>query len=105
MKPKTPWYIHRSAKLGSAYQHFKNIVNTESVLDPKTRHLLMVALASVMRCPHCVESNIKRAQDEGVSNQEITEALLIAAYEGAGTQLAWKKEVFEKLLGEDSDEK
>ncbi len=104
MKPKTPWYIHQSPKLGSAYQHFKHVANDDSVLDSKTRHLLMVALASVFRCPHCAENNIKRAQEAGVSKPEIAEALLIAAYEGAGTQLAWRKEIFEKLLGEASDE-
>ena len=101
MDKQSPWYIQQSPKLGSAYQHFRNVANNESVLDPKTRELLMVALASVMRCPHCVEDHIIRAQEFGASIQEITEALLLAAFEGAGTQLAWRKEVFSKLLGED----
>ena len=30
--------------------------------------------------------------------EEITEALLIAAVEGAGTQLAWAKDVYQKYL-------
>ncbi len=103
MKPKTPWYIHQAPKLGSAYQHFRNVANQENVLDDKTRELLMVALASVFRCPHCVEDHIVRAQEFGASKPEIAEALLLAAFEGAGTQLAWRKEVFEKLLGEDAE--
>ncbi|HDQ44232.1 MAG TPA: carboxymuconolactone decarboxylase family protein [bacterium] len=102
MKKDTPWYIRQSPKLGSAYQHFRNVANDEGVLDPKTRELLMVALASVYRCPHCVEDHIHRAQEAGATKQEITEALLIAAFEGAGTQLAWRKEVFSKLLGEET---
>ena len=103
MKAKTPWYIQQSPKLGSAYQHFRNIANQENVLDAKTRELLMVALSSVLRCPHCVEDHIVRAQEVGASKAEVTEALLIAAFEGAGTQLAWKKEVFEALLSDSSD--
>lgn len=101
MKEKSPWYIQNSPKLGSAYQHFRNVANQDGVLDPKTRELLMVALSSVLRCPHCVEDHIVRAQEVGASKEEVTEALLIAAFEGAGTQLAWKKEVFSRLLGED----
>jgi hypothetical protein len=45
-----------------------------------------------------LKNHIFRAQ-ERVSKAEITEALLIAAFEGAGTQLSWKKE-FSELLGE-----
>ena len=101
MKEKTPWYIQNSPKLGSAYQHFRNVTNAEGVLDSKTRELLMVALSTVFRCPHCTEDHIVRAQEAGATKEEITEALLIAAFEGAGTQLAWKKELFNKLLGDE----
>lgn len=104
MKTQIPWYIRQAPKLGSAYQHFRNIANQENVLDEKTRELLMVALASVMRCPHCVKDHIIRAQEVGASKAEVTEALLIAAFEGAGTQMAWHKEVFKELLGETSEE-
>lgn len=103
MDKKSPWYIQQSPKLGSAYQHFRNVANRESVLDPKTRELMMVALATVFRCPHCVEDHIGRAQEAGASKQEITEALLIAAFEGAGTQLSWRKDVFSRLLGENTE--
>jgi len=100
--PKTPWYAKQSPKLGSAYLHFRNVTNRETVLDPKTRELLMVALANVLRCPHCVEDHIGRALETGATKHEITEALLISAFEAAGTSLSWRKEVFEKLLGDES---
>jgi AhpD family alkylhydroperoxidase len=68
------------------------------VLERKTKELLMLALACVLRCPHCTEEHIQGALDAGASKEEITEALLIAAVEGAGTQLAWNKDVFMKYL-------
>lgn len=99
MEPKKPWYLRQSQALGSSYLHFKNSVVEKSVLEPKTRELIMVATACVLRCPHCTEEHIKGALREGASKQEIAETLLVTAYEGAGTQLAWQKEMFEKYLG------
>jgi AhpD family alkylhydroperoxidase len=99
MEPGKPWYLHQSQALGSSYLHFKNAVVEKSLLEPKTRELIMVAVACVLRCPHCTEEHIKSALRAGASKQEIAETLLVTAYEGAGTQLAWQKEMFEKYLG------
>ena len=102
-KTPTPWYLHQSRDLGNAYLHFRNAVKEKSVLDDKTRELLMLALACVFRCPHCTEDHIRGAMESGASKQEIAETLLLTAYEGAGTQLAWKKELYERYLGRDSE--
>jgi len=96
---ETPWYVLRSPEIGKKFQDFYKVCNENGVLDKKTRELLMLALASVFRCPHCTESHIKAALEAGVTKEEITEALLIAAVEGAGTQLAWAKDVYQKYLG------
>jgi AhpD family alkylhydroperoxidase len=96
---KTPWYVLNSPELGKPLQEFYEACKTQGVLDRKTKELLMMALASVFRCPHCTEEHIQGALDTGASKAEITEALLIAAVEGAGTQLAWNKDVFMKYLG------
>jgi len=96
---KTPWYTLNSPELGKPLQEFYEACKKQGVLDIKTKELLMLALASVFRCPHCTEEHIKGALDAGASKEEITETLLIAAVEGAGTQLAWDKDVFIKYLG------
>ncbi len=96
---KTPWYVLNSPELGKPLQEFYEACKAQGVLDRKTKELLMMALASVFRCPHCTEEHIQGALDSGASKAEITEALLIAAVEGAGTQLAWNKDVFIKYLG------
>ena len=97
----TPWYIAQSRKVGSAYQHFSNACKENSSLDEKTQELLKLALACVLRCPHCTGDHIQGALDAGASKQEVTDTLLIAAVEGAGTQLAWTKETNQKYLGEE----
>jgi len=92
-----PWFA--VTELGKAFENFYNTCLTKSVLDDKTRELLMVALACVFRCPHCTEGHIQKALEAGCKKEEVIEALLIAAVEGAGTQLAWKKEIFMQYLG------
>jgi len=96
---KSPWFVLNSPELGKPFANFYEACRNEGVLDKKTKELLMTALACVFRCPHCTEEHIQGALDAGASKEEITEALLIAAVEGAGTQLAWNKEVFKKYLG------
>ena len=100
MPEPTPWYAKRS-ELGKAFQKFYETCNEQSVLDDKTRELLMVALACAFRCPHCTEEHIQKAQEVGASKQEVSEALLLASLEGAGTQLYWAKDIYEEHLGSD----
>jgi AhpD family alkylhydroperoxidase len=95
----TPWYVLNSPEIGKPFRDFYDACTKGGVLDTKTRELLMVTLASVFRCPHCTESHINAALEAGVTKEEITEALLIAAVEAAGTQLSWAKEIYLKHLG------
>lgn len=98
-KKGTPWYVQNSPDLGKPFVDFYEACKTKGVLDKKTKELLMAALACVFRCPHCTEEHVKGALEAGASKEEVTEALLIAAVEGAGTQLAWNKEVLMRYLG------
>jgi len=99
---KKPWYLEQSQTLGSAYLHFRNAIHEKSIIHDKTKELIMLALACVLRCPHCTEDRIKGAMAAGASKQEVAETLLLTAYEGAGTQLAWAYEIYEKYLGGES---
>lgn len=75
-------------------------MSEKTVLDAKTRELLMAALACVLRCPYCTEAHIEGALEAGASKQEVSEALLIAALEGAGTQMAWCQDIYAKHLSD-----
>jgi AhpD family alkylhydroperoxidase len=99
MADKQPWYVEQSPEIGGAFRDFYQSCLDAGVLDKKTKELLMAALASVFRCPHCTEEHVKGAVEAGASKAEVTEALLIAAVEGAGTQLAWASDIFIKHLG------
>ena len=95
---KTPWFVLNSPELGGPLADFYESCQDKGVLDKKTKELLMTALACVFRCPHRTEEHIRSALDAGARKEEITEALLIAAVEGAGSQLAWEKDLYVKYL-------
>jgi len=99
MNAESPWYLKKSP-LGNAYQHFSAVAKQKTVLDEKTKELIRVAVASVFRCNHCTEHHIKDALASGATKAEISEALLLASLQAAGTQLNWSKELFEKYLGD-----
>lgn len=97
-KDEKPWYVANSPEIGQSFKDFYEKCKQRGVLDQKTKELLMVALASVFRCPHCTREHLEAAAAAGATKEEITEALLIAAVEAAGTQLAWAKEIYIKHL-------
>ncbi|MGA2506081.1 MAG: carboxymuconolactone decarboxylase family protein [Chitinispirillaceae bacterium] len=99
MDSKSPWYLKKSP-LGAAYQHFSSVAKQRTVLDTKTKELIRLAVASVFRCNHCTEHHIKDALASGATKEEISEALLLASLQSAGTQLNWNKDLFEKYLRE-----
>ena len=86
-------HIRHSPEGGQALQDYLKAVGKKGALDVKTRELLMTALACVQGCPYCTELHIGKARAAGASKEEVGEALLIAALEGAETQLAWWKDI------------
>ncbi|HON58747.1 MAG TPA: carboxymuconolactone decarboxylase family protein [Smithella sp.] len=97
MNDETPWYLRKSP-LGNGYQHFSNVARQKTVLDAKTKELIRLAVALVFRCHHCTEHHLKDAFEAGATKAEVSEALLLASLQAAGTQLNWSKELFEKYL-------
>jgi AhpD family alkylhydroperoxidase len=52
-------------------------------LDTKTKEL--IALAVALRCDDCIAFHVKAALQQGASRAEVTEALGMAIYMGAGS--------------------
>ena len=103
MSSDIPWYMQNKEAIGKHFGAFHDSLYEEGALSDKTRELLMLSLACAFRCPHCTEEHIKEALEVGASREEISEALLLTAVEGAGTQLYWAKDIYEKHLGKKDD--
>jgi AhpD family alkylhydroperoxidase len=72
----------------AAFREFGNAVFAEGALAIKTKHLIAVAVAHVTQCPYCIRGHTRAALREGASNDEIMEAVWVAAEMRAGAAFA-----------------
>ncbi|MEJ7827638.1 MAG: carboxymuconolactone decarboxylase family protein [Segetibacter sp.] len=71
-----------------AWRNFSKTVFKEGALPEKTKQLIAVAVAHVTQCPYCIKSHTKQALKKGASEQEIMEAIWVAAEMRAGGAVA-----------------
>ena len=67
-----------------AFQTFSRQVFADGALPEKTKQLIAVAVAHVTQCPYCIRGHARLAQRRGASEQEIMEAIWVAAEMRAG---------------------
>lgn len=67
-----------------AWRKFSRTVFKEGALPEKTKQLIAVAVAHVTQCPYCIRSHTKQAMGKGATQQEIMEAVWVAAEMRAG---------------------
>ncbi|MEO6943297.1 MAG: carboxymuconolactone decarboxylase family protein [Lacisediminihabitans sp.] len=84
----TPELAKKRAELApethEAFMAFSNQVFADGALPEKTKQLIAVAVAHVTQCPYCIEGHTKLAQRKGASENEIMEAIWVAAEMRAG---------------------
>ena len=71
-----------------AFREFSRQVFAAGALDAKTKQLIAVAVAHVTQCPYCIQGHTKGARREGAAEQEIMEAIWVAAEMRAGGAFA-----------------
>ena len=71
-----------------AFQAFNRHVFADGALPEKTKQLIAVAVAHVTQCPYCIRGHARLAQRRGASEQEIMEAIWVAAEMRAGAAYA-----------------
>jgi AhpD family alkylhydroperoxidase len=83
---------HHRAELApethDAFQAFSKQVFADGALPEKTKQLIAVAVAHVTQCPYCIRSHTRIAMRKGASEQEIMEAIWVAAEMRAGAAYA-----------------
>jgi AhpD family alkylhydroperoxidase len=68
----------------AAFQAFSRQVFAEGALDAKTKQIIAVAVAHVTQCPYCIKGHTKAALRKGAAEQELMEAIWVAAEMRAG---------------------
>lgn len=80
-----------------AFRNLQEVVFKDGALDRKTKELIAVVVASMMRCEHCTESHINKSRELGATKEEIAEALSVARVIDGGTQVNLTK-LFQRYL-------
>jgi AhpD family alkylhydroperoxidase len=72
-----------------AFKNFNNeIFERESALPRKVKELIAIGVAHTTQCPYCIEGHVRAAKKAGASDQEIAEAVFVAAALRAGGAFA-----------------
>src|SRR6478735_5376045 len=75
-------------KPAEAFKAFSRSVFAEGALPAKTKQLIAVAVAHVTQCPYCIRGHTKAALRAGATQEEIMEAIWVAAEMRAGGAFA-----------------
>lgn len=71
-------------KILEAFKAFNAAVFADGALPGKTKELIAVAVAHVTQCPYCIRGHTRSALRAGATEQEIMEAIWVAAEMRAG---------------------
>ncbi|MEZ5335764.1 MAG: carboxymuconolactone decarboxylase family protein [Methanolobus sp.] len=72
MKDMPELFVSRMIYENTVLREFKS-------MDPKTVELICIAVASALRCEHCLRAHVRVAKRLGVSKEEIFDSVLIAS--------------------------
>lgn len=67
-----------------AFNRFSKEVFKDGALDEKTKQLIAVAVAHVTQCPYCIDGHTKLASRKGATDEQVMEAIWVAAEMRAG---------------------
>ena len=81
--------IDRLPETAETFSQMRASVFKEGALDRKTKELIAVVSSVLMRCEKCTKIHSQRALDSGASKDEIAEAISVAMFISAGSQLNW----------------
>jgi AhpD family alkylhydroperoxidase len=88
-----------------AFGQLRNSIFKDSFLDVKTKELIAVASSVLMRCQFCVDAHSQRAIAAGATKEEIAEAISVAMFIAAGSQIGWTNLYNENIYNKIFDKK
>ena len=88
----TPGIASKRAELApgplQAFNAFSAAVFAEAALPTVTKQLIAVAVAHVTQCPYCIKGHTRAAIRHGATEQQVMEAIWVAAEMRAGAAYA-----------------
>jgi len=66
------------------FVEFDKAAMADGAIPAKTKELIAIAVAMTTQCPYCIEIHAKKAKAAGCTQEEIAEAVMVAAALRAG---------------------
>ena len=88
-----------SPETEAAFQAFGQKVFADGALPTKMKQIIAVAVAHVTQCPYCIKGHTKAALRHGASQEELMEAIWVAAEMRAGGTYAHSVLAIEEMEG------
>jgi AhpD family alkylhydroperoxidase len=86
--PTTPEIAARRAELAphthEAFEAFSRAVFADGALPEQVKQLIAVAVAHTTQCPYCIQGHTRLARRKGATDEQIMEAIWVAAEMRAG---------------------
>ncbi|WP_243849646.1 carboxymuconolactone decarboxylase family protein [Paraburkholderia rhizosphaerae] len=77
-----------------AFWAFDTAAFTAGALSEQTKQIIAVAVALTTQCPYCIELHTKAARKAGATDEQLTEAALVAAAMRAGASVTHATHLF-----------
>ncbi len=97
MKDMPELFISRMIYENSVMREFKR-------MDPRTVELICIAVASALRCEHCLKTHVRVAKRLGISREEIFDSVLIASTVSTAAVLAEGTRSVDTVLNESDND-
>ena len=83
------WLDNELPETSKAFAEMRSSIFKDSALDKKTKELIAVAAANLLRCEPCMRIHAKRAMEQGATKKQIAEAMAVSMFIASGTQALW----------------
>lgn len=90
-------------EISAAFKKFSQAVFADGALPAKTKQLIAVAVAHVTQCPYCIRGHTELAVEHGATQQEVMEAIWVAAEMRAGGAYAHANLALETMNQSEAD--
>lgn len=82
--------IEGAPKQSKAWLNFdKEVHENPSVIPAKYRELISIGVALTTQCPYCIEVHTSKAKEIGVTQEELSETIMIAAALRSGAAVGY----------------
>lgn len=91
-----------------AFWKLRDSIFERGELNRKTKELIAVASSVLMRCQFCVDVYSQRAMSSGATKEDIAEAVSVAMFIAAGSQIGgtniYGENIYDKTFEKDTEE-